>query len=509
MLITSLSERSPPAPPAVMVIFGAWGDLTKRLLIPSLYHLAKAGLLDEGFKVVGVDHNDGDEDEFRKCHEGFLREQAAKSSGEAGKETIDEDAWSWLAQRLFYQVADFTDAGSYKALGQRLDGWAGGKPLNALFYLATSPRFFGEVAKHLAETGLSREREGEFRRLVIEKPFGSDLASAEALNAELKDAFSEKQLFRIDHFLGKETVRNIMVTRFANGVFEPLWNREHIDHVQITAAETVGLEGRGGYYDGAGALRDMIPNHLFQLLAVTAMEAPESIDAEAIRQAKSQAIADITPLSPQDVAKVAVRGQYRAGEVQGRTVVDYGREPGVAEGTRTETYAALRLTLDNPRWAGVPFYLRTGKAMAARRTEVVVQFKAPPHPLFEDQVAAAKANALILRIQPNEGAALSIQVKAPGTEMKAAHAAMDFKYADWFDLPAGTGYETLIYDALTGDPTLFKDSQDIEASWRAVQPVLDAWKDGEPEPYAAGSEGPEGADELLAREGRAWKPVGS
>ena len=500
----SLSEHSPPAPPAVMVIFGAWGDLTKRLLTPALYNLAKAGLLDDGFKVVGVDHNDGDDELFRGCLEGFLHEQAAKG-GEAGKEDIEPKVWDWLSQRLFYQKADFEDDGAYQALGRRLDEWGGGKPLNALFYLATSPRFFGTVATNLGKAKLNHEDKGQFRRLVIEKPFGSDLASAQDLNKTLGAAFGEPQLYRIDHFLGKETVRNIMVVRFANGVFEPLWNNQYIDHVQITAAETVGLEGRAAYYDHAGALRDMIPNHLFQLLAVTAMEAPESIDADAVREAKSKAIEAVAPIDPKD----AVRGQYTAGEANGRSYVDYRKEPNVDADTCTETYAAVKLAIDNDRWRGVPFYLRTGKALAARRTEIVIQFKAPPHPLFEDQVEATKANALTLRIQPDEGAAMTIQVKRPGPQMDAGPAAMNFRYADFFKLPAATGYETLIYDVLTGDQTLFKDAGDIEFSWRAVQPVLDAWREGEPEFYAAGADGPKGAEAMMADDGRAWRPVRS
>ena len=369
-----------------------------------------------------------------------------------------------------------------------------------------APRFFADIVERLHKAGLTAEPRGAFRRVVVEKPFGDDLVSAKALNRRLLKCLNENQIYRIDHFLGKETVRNIMVTRFGNGVFEPLWNRLHIDSVQITAAETVGVEERGAYYDKTGALRDMVPNHLFQLLTMIAMEPPNSFDPEAVRAEKGRVIEAIRHQTPAQALTNSVRGQYRAGTVAGAKVAAYRDSPNVGAASRTETFIALKLTIDNWRWAGVPFYLRTGKAMGAHDTQIAIQFKAAPKTLFQN-VAEGKStpNVLLLRIQPNEGISLFFDAKRPGPDVCLSDVRMDFSYADWFQHRPATGYETLIYDCLTGDQTLFKRADDIESAWRAVMPFLDAWKSaGEVHGYAAGTDGPREARTLLGRDGRHW-----
>jgi glucose-6-phosphate 1-dehydrogenase len=495
----------PPAPPCVLVIFGARGDLTKRLLIPSIYNLALAGRLDDGFRILGVDHSEGDDAELRKTLSDFIH-ALAKTGGEFGGAAIDPKAWGWVEQRLSYLQGDFEDPTTYAALGHRLER-LGGKDSSALFYLATAPRFFGEIPDQLDRAGLTRPPQGGFRRVVVEKPFGVDLASAKALNRRLAKTLTEDQIYRIDHFLGKETVRNILVTRFGNGVFEPLWSRLHIDHVQITAAETVGVERRGGYYDKAGALRDMVPSHLFQLLALTAMEPPNSFGADDIRAESAKTVEAIARLTKGEAVARSVRGQYQAGAAGGRDLIDYRKAPDVAPDSRTETYVALKLEIDNWRWAGVPFYLRTGKALSGRDTEIAIQFKCPPKALFG---GGAPPNVLVLQLQPDEGISLQFEAKQPGPDVRLAPVAMDFKYADYFKTEPATGYETLIYDSLIGDQTLFKRADDIEFAWAAVMPFLEAWKDGgEVEAYAAGSDGPAGADRLIAVDGRRWRPIGA
>jgi glucose-6-phosphate 1-dehydrogenase len=378
---------------------------------------------------------------------------------------------------------------------------------NVLFYLATADRFFGPVIDQLGRAGLTPRSDHAWRRVIVEKPFGHDLASAKALNAQILKVLSEDQIYRIDHFLGKETVQNILVLRFANGIFEPLWNRDHIDHVQITAAETVGVEHRGRFYERTGALRDMVPNHLFQLLAMIAMEPPISFDADAVRTKKTELLQAIHPVSPAD----AVRGQYGAGAVLGRRVRDYRHEPDVAPDSKTETYVAIKLGIDNWRWAGVPFYLRTGKYLSARTTEIAVQFRQPPYALFRaTPVERLPANILKLRIQPDEGLSLSFSAKHPGTEIEIDGVEMSFAYRDYYAPLASVGYETPIYDCLIGDATLFQRADTVEAAWCAVQELLDAWAraPGDCPNYAAGSAGPDSADRLLARDGRAWLPIG-
>jgi glucose-6-phosphate 1-dehydrogenase len=491
-----------------MVIFGAGGDLAKRLLIPALYNLTAQGLLGEDFKVLGVDRNARDEAAFRNGLGQFITELAETKTSEFGAERIDPAAWKHLSDRLFYQIGDFEDDAVYQRLAARIAS-LGGPGVGVLFYLAVAPRFFGDIVERLAKSGLTRERRGAYRRVVIEKPFGTDLASARALNRRILKHLDEPQIYRIDHFLGKETVRNVMVTRFANGVFEPLWNRDHIDHVQITAAETVGVEGRGDYYDHAGALRDMIPNHLMQILAMTAMEAPNTLDAAAISAERARAIEAVRVPGRAEALADGVRGQYRPGTVLGRPVVDYRHEPHVARRSRTETFVALKLRIDNQRWAGVPFYLRTGKAMSGRDTEVAIRFKnTPGGPFRSASGASPPPNTLVLQIQPQEGISIQFEAKRPGPEVHLSPVQMDFRYASAFGQAPSTGYETLIYDCRIGDRTLFKGADEIEYGWRAVQPYLDAWQDaGRVHGYAAGSDGPPQAEALLRRDGRSWRPV--
>ena len=489
------------APPATLVIFGAGGDLTKRLVVPALYHLVQAGKLPHEFAVIGVDHNDQTTEQWRqsltKMMQGFT--QAAG---------IDAQAWSWLIQRMHYMRGDFTQPETFRNLKRRLaERQQHNNTANVLFYLAVADRFFGPVIAELGYAGLTQQSEEAWRRVIVEKPFGHDLASAEALNTQILKVLSEDQVYRIDHFLGKETVQNILVLRFANGIFEPLWNRDHVDHVQITAAETVGVEGRGRFYERTGALRDMVPNHLFQLLAMIGMEPPVSFDADAVRSKKTELFQAVHSVSPEN----AVRGQYGGGIVRGQKVPAYRREPNVAPDSGTETYVALKLDIDNWRWAGVPFYLRTGKCLSARTTEIAVHFRQAPYAMFRNTpVERLPANILTLRIQPDEGLSVSFSAKRPGTEIEIDGVAMDFAYRDYFEPLATVGYETLIYDCLIGDATLFQRADTVEAAWRAVKGLLDCWARDPAKDfpnYAAGSQGPEAADRLLARDGRAWVAI--
>lgn len=478
----SEAAAADPAPPATVVIFGALGDLTRRLLVPALVNLARGGLLDPDTRVLGVSHHDVDDAAFRDQLDDFVK---------------GDDGWGDVRDRLSYLRGDFADEATYTALAERLDG-------NVAFYLATAPKFFEPVVAKLADAGLLDEADG-FRRVVIEKPFGTDLESAEALDAALLARMPETQIYRIDHFLGKETVQNILVARFGNALLEAVWNNRYIDHVQITAAETVDVGTRGGFYDGTGALRDMVPNHLFALLSLIGMEPPNGMGADEVRDERAKLLDAVRPIQPQD----AVRGRYGAGRIGDHDVTPYTQAENVAPDSRTETYVAMRVMVDSWRWSGVPFYLRTGKALAARDTEIVVQFKAAPLSLFRgSSVEALPPNRMILQLQPDEGITQEFVAKKPGPVLAVTPVSMDFRYADHFGKSSQTGYETLLYDLLTGDQSLFQRADQIEAGWRAVQPLLDAWGQGEPDSYDAGSAGPAAADDLLARDGREWHPLG-
>ncbi|MCO7507555.1 MULTISPECIES: glucose-6-phosphate dehydrogenase [unclassified Pseudomonas] len=499
-----MSEHDVEAAPAcTLFLFGANGDLVKRLLMPALYNLHRDGLLDKGMRIVGVDHNPATDGEFAERLETFMRE---RDQGEGATRCLDDKLWKRLAKGIGYLTGDFMEPSTYQAIAERIDK---GRTGNAIFYLATSPRFFSGVVQQLGAAGLLDEANG-FRRVVVEKPFGSDLASAEALNACLLKVMSEKQIYRIDHYLGKETVQNILVSRFSNGLFEAFWNNHYIDHVQITAAETVGVETRGAFYDTTGALRDMVPNHLFQLLAMVAMEPPAAFGADAVRSEKAKVIGAIRPWSKAMALKNSVRGQYTAGKLGRKKLAGYREEPRVDPDSQTETYVALKVMIDNWRWVGVPFYLRTGKRMSVRDTEIAICFKPAPYAQFRDSDAERpKPNYLKIQIQPNEGMWFDLQAKRPGPTLAMENVELGFAYKDFFKMQPSTGYETLIYDCLTGDQTLFQRADNIENGWRAVQPFLDAWaQGGEVQPYAAGEDGPQAADELLARDRRVWHSIG-
>ncbi len=492
-----------PADPCVMVIFGASGDLTKRKLLPALYNLAAADLLPDDFAIVGFASSEFDDASFEK--------HISKEIPDFVTESFDAKRWGWFKERLHYVRGDLTEAASYKRLGEALGKID--KQHNAhgnfLFYLATPPSLFARVVQHLGDAHLTRETRESWRRVVIEKPFGRDLETAQALNTEIAHVLSEDQVFRIDHYLGKETVQNILVFRFANGIFEPIWNRRYIDHVQITVAEELGVEKRAGYYEEAGALRDMVPNHLFQLLSLTAMEPPISFEADAVRNEKSKVLRAIAPMSPEEVLQRTVRGQYGPGTVGGSRLPAYRDEDGVDPASTTETFVALKLLVDNWRWADVPFYLRTGKRLGSRMTEITIQFKRAPFSLFRHTpVERLGPNRLLIRIQPDEGIALHFDAKVPGPFVQIGGVDMDFSYDETFGSAPATGYETLLYDTMTGDATLFQRDDNVEAAWRVVTPILDVWKALPPRGfpnYAAGSWGPEEADDLLVRDGRSWR----
>ena len=476
-----------PAPPVTLVIFGAMGDLTRRLLVPALVNMTRLGLSGDDLQIVGVGIDPGDDDTLRASVASLL------------KDADVDPAWTRLKPRIRYLQGDFTQDAVYDALSAQLFG-------NVAYYLAVPARFFGDIVDKLAQHGLIAEKPDAFRRVAIEKPFGHDLASARALNARILGHVGERQIYRLDHFLGKETVQNIMTARFANMMIETLWTSNSIDHVQITAAEAVDIGTRGSFYDATGALRDMIPNHLFQLLAMVAMEPPASFDAEAIRNEKAKVLGAVRAYTPSAARENGVRGAYTAGRVGDRDVAGYRDTANVAPESRTETFVALRLMVDTWRWAGVPFYLRTGKAMAVRDTEIVVTFKPVPFAQF-DKTAAERLppNRLVIQLQPGEGLSMEILIKRPGLGVDTVPVTLDFNYADRFDVGHLTGYESLLYDMFIGDQTLFQRADAIEAGWAAMQPFLDLWaSDGAPETYAAGSMGPAGADALLDRHGHQW-----
>jgi len=490
--------------PCAMVIFGAAGDLTKRLLVPALYHLGAVQLLPERFAIVGCANPEFTDAAFR--------EHLGRALQDHGSTELSAVQRQWIEPRVHYVAGNFQDARLFERLRERLADVdrEHGTDGNYLFYLATPPDLVETIVRGLDGAGLARESAGHWRRVIVEKPFGRDLDSARALNRALQTILAEHQIYRIDHYLGKETVQNILVLRFANGIFEPLWNRRYVDHVQITVAETLGVERRGAYYDSAGALRDMVPNHLFQLLALIAMEPPNSFDANAVRDEKRKLLQAITPIAPEDVLARAVRGQYGAGAAHdGTQLPAYREEPNVAPASSSETYAALKLTVDNWRWADVPFYLRTGKRLGNRVTEIAVQFKRAPFVLFRHTpVEHLASNQVVLRIQPRERISLGFGVKVPGPQLNMNGVEMDFCYANHFGSTPATGYETLLYDCMNGDATLFQRADNVESAWGIVAPVLDVWEALPPRNfpnYASGSSGPVEADQLLARDGRVWR----
>lgn len=491
---------SKAAGPCIFVLFGASGDLTKRKLIPALFNLVKANLLPDNFAVMGVAVDDLSQDAFRDQVSEFLPKN-------------DLSLLAWLRDRLFYERGDFADPATFARLRERLgqidtERHTAG---NYLFYMATAPKFFAAIVQQLGRAGLSQEAEGQWRRVVIEKPFGQDLESAKVLNRGIREVLRENQIFRIDHYLGKETVQNIMVFRFDNAIFEPIWNRRYVDHVQITNAETVGVERRGGYFDSAGTLRDMVPNHVMQLLSLTAMEPPVSFDADSVRNEQAKLLHSVLPLNSEDVLLRSVRGQYGEGMLEGENVPAYRSEPGVALESRTETFVALKLNIDNWRWAGVPFYLRTGKRLAQRHTEIAIHFRRTPFQLFRRApLHQPHTNTLVIKIQPTEGIAMSFGAKIPGPLLRVGSVNMSFDYSEYFGADAYTGYEVLLYDCMIGDATLFQRADMVEAGWTVVDPVLDVWKALPPRKfpnYASGTWGPAESDQLMAADGRQWRRI--
>jgi len=510
MSIAILDSSCPPmisnaptrVPPTAAVIFGATGDLTHRKIIPAFYHLAKNNLLPEDFAIIGFARRPKSDDDFRSD----LGEALQKFSH---TKPVDKAIWQKLLAHIYYFQGELDDPQAYKRLAEKLKSLPESSKIgeNYLFYLATSPNYFGPCAQNLAAAGLASKPDGTRHRLIVEKPFGEDLKSAQELNRTIQGAFAEKDIFRIDHYLGKETVQNLIYFRFANAIYEPLWNRRYIDHVQITVAEQVGVEGRGGYYDQAGAARDMLQNHLFQLFTLTAMEPPASLDAESIRDEKVKVLRSIATPSLDFLQKNVVRAQYGGGFISDKTIPAYRQEEKVAHDSLTETFVAARFEVDNWRWSGVPFYLRTGKALAAAFTEINIVFKRPPSVLFaasgDDRL---RRNSLRIRIQPNEGISLNFNAKVPG-KAEAELVEMDFLYKSGFDHYLPEAYERLLVDALIGESTLFTRSDEVEQAWRLVDSVKDMWTKQQVRDlplYACGSMGPVESDLLLEREGRHW-----
>ena len=483
---------NPHADACVFVIFGASGDLTRSKLLPAIFNLAESKHLPDEFAILGVARPAIGEADYRKQ----MREQVRQAEGEP----LEPEKWKPIEDRLYYISGEFTDAALFERLKQTLADIRERHHIapNYLFYLAVPPDMFGTVGDRLAAAGLTNEDEG-WRRIIVEKPFGYDLESARTLNAELRRGLRESQIYRIDHYLGKETVQNIMAFRFANGIFEPIWNRRYVDHVQMTVAEEAGVGKRGGSYDKAGALRDIVQNHMFQVLTLVAMEPPISFGGEDVRDEKVRVLHAVPPLTHDDITRRVVRAQYEG----------YTKEPSVDANSRTETYVAMRLFIDNWRWAGVPFYLRTGKQLPRRVTEIAIQFKRAPLMLFRHTaVNSLTPNTLVLRIQPNEGIALCFNAKVPGPFERLETVTMDFSYAEHFKAEPATGYETLLFDAMIGDQTLFHRMDMVEAGWQVVTPILDEWKKDTTSHlpvYAPHSWGPAQADLLIERDGREWR----
>ena len=503
MAVGRLAQAKPD--PCSFVIFGVTGDLAHRLVIPALYNLAATDLLPEKLCVVGVARKGMSSD--------ALRDNLMKGLRQFATRPVDDAIAKQLLECVTAIEADPSEPASFDRMRQQLDDLECARDTggNRLFYLATPPNAFLPISRELGRTGMLREN-GMWRRLVVEKPFGTDLASAKALNSALLQLVDEHQIYRIDHYLGKETVQNILVLRFANGMFEPIWNRNHIDHIQITVDERLGVGHRGSFYDSTGALRDMVPNHLFQLLSLVAMEPPVKFDAHSVRSEKAEVLAAIQTQSEEEALSNSVRGQYVGGKIGDTDIEDYHKTENVKPGSTTETYAALKLTIDNWRWAGVPFYLRTGKVLGVKRTEIAIKFKQAPFAMFRDTpVDRLSQNFMIISTEPTEGIELQFNTKVPGPTINIDGVEMKFRYKDYFKAEPSTGYETLIYDCMIGDNILFQRADSVEAGWQAVQPFLDAWKKAGAkglESYRAGTEGPAKADELLIRDGRSWRELG-
>jgi glucose-6-phosphate 1-dehydrogenase len=497
-------ERVPD--PAAVVLFGATGDLAHRKVIPALYQLWRTNLLPHEFQLLGVARREYTDDTFRA-------EIRASLEKYARVQPIDEAAWETFAERISYQRCDFTDPAGYEALAHRLDvmdrecGTRG----NRLYYLATQPSAFSEIVAQLGRVGLDHEKhDGGWRRIVIEKPFGHDLESAKRLNREIGRVFREAQVYRIDHYLGKETVRNLMVFRFGNGIFEPIWNRRHIDHVQITVAESIGVEGRGSFYEETGAVRDVLQNHMLQLMSLVAMEPPTTFEADPLRDEKLKVLRAIAEKTPEQIQQDVVRGQYGPGWINGEPVPGYREEPEVDASSETETFVAARFLIDDWRWSGVPFYLRTGKRLPKRSTEIAIQFHPVPHKLFQESKTDPEPNLLAIRIQPDEGIMLRFGAKLPGLGIDVRSVTMDFTYGSAFTVDSPDAYETLILDALLGDASLFTRADEVEHAWAIVDPIIAAWAQ-QPAPdypnHAAGTWGPTAADQLIERGGRRWRRI--
>jgi glucose-6-phosphate 1-dehydrogenase len=497
-----LSTRPIPQPCSI-VIFGATGDLTHRKLIPALYNLAADGELPPAVAIIGFARRPKNDDDFRK----EMEESVRKFSRQA----VRDEIWKTFSQSLFYHQSEFGDEPGYKSLAERLEKIDNerGTRGNRLFYFAAGPDQFETILKNLKDAGLNRAKEGSWARVIIEKPFGTDLASARELNRIVNDAFEESQTFRIDHFLGKETAQNILVLRFANAIFEPLWNTRYIDHLEITAAETLGVEARAGYYEKAGALRDMVQNHLLQLLCLVAMEAPTDLRADSIRDEKVKVVRSLRRIAGSEVTKNVLRAQYTEGAIGGQPVPGYRQEKGVDPKSTTETYVALRINIDNWRWADVPVYMRVGKRLPKSVTEISVHFKKAPAVLFNKETVKIDQNVLVIRIQPDEGISLRMLAKIPGTSLRIEPVKMDFHYGTSFGKASPEAYERLLLDAMSGDATLFARRDEVEEAWTFIDPIEEAWHAKKDAPelyfYPAGSWGPEAADDLLARDGYAWR----
>ncbi|HEX4708801.1 MAG TPA: glucose-6-phosphate dehydrogenase [Candidatus Udaeobacter sp.] len=495
-----LSSRAVPQPCSI-VIFGATGDLTHRKLVPALYNLAGDGELPPAVVIIGFARRKKSDEEFRRD----LEEAARKFS----RQSVRDEIWNTFAQSIFYHQSEFDDEAGYKRLAERLDeiDKTHGTRGNRLFYFAAAPDQFEPILKHLKAAGLNETCEGSWVRVIVEKPFGTDLASARELNRVIHNSFAEEQTYRIDHFLGKETAQNILVLRFANAIFSPLWNTHYIDHVQITAAETLGVGSRAGYYEGAGAMRDMVQNHLIQLLCLTAMEPPIDLTADSIRDEKVKVVRSLRRWSRGEIAANAVRAQYAKGAIHSEAVAGYRQEQNVNPNSQTDTFVALRLFIDNWRWADVPIYMRVGKRLPKSATEISIHFKKAPPVLFNKDLH--DLNVLVIRIQPDEGISLRIHAKVPGTSFRIDPVKMDFHYGTSFGKASPEAYERLLLDAMSGDATLFARRDEVEEAWAFVDPIEEAWHGKQDVPelffYPAGSWGPEAADDLLARDGRAWR----